>query len=499
MAESNGHTTTVPAWMHPILRSFQAITTRVGLSHRLGSTHEGMRDIEAVLGYKDSLTYRDFKRAYLRNDIARRVVTIWPDITWGAPPIVQDDPAADTPTPFMQAWQDLERRLALYRNLGQLDLLAQLGHYGCLLLGLRGQTDLAQPATPLRSPDDLLFVQPYSEELMRVQTFGTDPADVLYGKPTTYLLLGSGSVESTDYGLRRPVQAGRLVHASRVLHLPGQGGLDDPDIYGLPILEAIYNKLVDLLKVVGGSAEMFWRDAKRRIALEVQEGYTLSPTQADQLTQEAEEYQHGMRDFLRLMGVQAKDLSGTVASPKEHFETLIQCIASTTRIPARVLLGSERGQLASTQDQDEYLRQVNQRQTIYAGPRAVDPLLQKLIDLHILPEPAQPWTLVWPNLWALSEQQQAQVMKDRASAAAATMQAVAAYRGPGMGDTLVSPEEVRALLAPVWQATEMALTPELPPEVEEQLLLSVPTDPSPDGPPADPSASDQPPADPQAA
>ena len=493
MSESrNGHTTAMPPWIDPILRSFQAVTTRLGLSHRLGSTHDGLRSMEAVLGYKDSLSYADFKRAYIRNDLAKRIVNAWPDATWSQPPLIHDDQEADDPTPFEQAWQDLEKRLALFRNLAQIDLLAQLGHYGCLLLGLRGQTQLGQPAAPVRSAEDLLFVQPYSEELLQIETFGNDPGDALYGKPATYRLLSSGSIETTDTGLRRPVRSGVIVHASRVLHLPGQGGIDDPDIYGLPILEAVYNKLVDVMKVVGGSAEMFWRDAKRRIALEVQEGYSLGPEQAEQLTQEAEEYQHGLRDFLRLMGVQAKDLSGTVASPKEHFEVLIQCIAGTVRIPARILLGSERGQLASSQDENEYLRHVGQRQANYAGPRALDPLLQRLIDLHVLPDPQDDqWSIEWPNLWALSELQQAQVMKDRAAAIASTMQAISAYRGPGMGDTLVSPEEVRGLLATVWQSTEMELPPELPPEVEEQLLLSAPVE---EPPPADEPASDQPPA-----
>jgi hypothetical protein len=483
--------------MHPLLRSFQAVTTRLGLSHRLGSTHDGLRQMEEVLGYKDTLTYRDFKRAYIRNDLAKRIVNTWPNATWSQPPLVYDDQDNDVDTPFELAWQALEKRLAIYRNLRLIDRLAQLGHYGCLLIGLRGQPLLSQPAQAVRSPDDVLFLQPYSEELLTVETFGTDAGDPLYGKPQTYRLVGGATSDTTDMGLRRPTHAGVIVHASRVLHMPGEDGLDDPDIYGQPILEAVYNKLVDLMKVVGGSAEMFWRDAKRRIALEVQEGYTLSPDAAAQLTQEAEEYQHGLRDFLRLMGVQAKDLSGTVSSPKEHFETIMQCIAGTVKIPTRILLGSERGELASSQDEDAYLREVAQREVNYAQPRGLDPLIERFIALRILPPPRnEEWVVTWPNVWTLSEQAQATIMKDRAAAVKSVTGALVDYRGPGMGDTLVSPEEIRGLLATVWQGSELELTPELPPEVEEQLLLSAPLE-EPEPPEAEPATA--PPANDEAA
>ena len=495
MAETNGHSTAFPAWMAPILRTYQVLTTRVGLSHLLGSTHDGMRQMEDLFGYKYRLTYLDYKRAYTRNDLAKRIVSTWPEETWGVTPIIHDDQEARTETPFETAWKDLEKRLGLYRNLELIDKLAQLGHYGCLLLGLRGQTNLEQPATPVRSADDLLFTQTYSEEMMQIQTFGQDPSAPNYGKPELYRLVGSGTFESTEAGLRRPVRPGLLVHASRVIHLPGQDGLDDPDIYGMPILEAVYNKLVDLMKVVGGSAEMYFRDAKRRIALEVQEGYSLTPEQATQLTQEAEEYQHGLRDFLRLMGVQAKDLSGNAVSPKDHFDVLMQTIAGTVHIPVRILLGSERGSLASSQDFNQYLSQVAKRQQNYINPRVLDPLLQRCVDLHLLPEPLQPWTIEWPNIWALSEVEQAAVTKDRALAIQAIAQALAQYRGPGMGDTVLSIEELRALMGPVWQGTEIPLTPTPPAEVTDQLLLSAPTEepPAPDGPP-----TETPPAEAQA-
>ena len=467
MSETNGAATGLPRWVQAMMRSFAATSSRLGASHRLGSTHAGARDIETVLGYKDRLTYADFKRAYLRYDLAQALVNTYPEATWSQPPTLKEDDQADTDTPFEAAWNELVERLDIYRYLAQADLLANLGSYAVIVIGLRNQPLLGTEASPVRTPEDVLWLQAYSQEVMTIETFGTDASQPTYRRPTMYRLHTGGGTESVERELPR---IGTLVHASRVIHVPGALRLDE-DIYGLPVLEAVYNKLVDLLQVVGGSALMFWKDAKRRIALEVQEGYQLSDADAETLTTEAEEYAYGMRDFLRLMGVTAKDLSGVVASPKEHFEVIMQCIAGTTRIPMRKLLGSEVGQLASTQDESAFLQQVGRRQVKYAEPDLVRALANQLIALGAIPEPAKRFTCDWGNIWALSELQQAVVTKDRATAINQVMAAIAQYRGPAMGDTVITPEELRALLGTVWQSSSLELPVELPPELEEREAL----------------------------
>jgi hypothetical protein len=474
--EVNGTASTVPPWMAPILRSFQAVTSRLGLSHRLGSTHDGLREMEEVFGYKDRLTYADFKHVYSRGGLGQRLVTIWPEATWSQPPRVHDDPEAADPTPFEQDWDAFTARVGLYRRLAHADMLAQLGHYAGVLIGLRGQDLLSQPATPVRALDDLLFLQPYSEELLQIETFGNDASQPEYGKPLTYRLLQGTSQDTADVGLRRPPRAGVIIHASRVLHVPGQRGLDDPDIYGVPILEAIYNNLVDQMKAVGGAGEMFYRDAKGRYVAEARDGFSLSAEDRAFLEQEAAEWQHGMRDFLRVMGLDVKQLGGLVADPSNHFTVGMQIICAALGVPLRILLGTERGSLASSQDENAFLRGVTDRQVTYAEPLLLRPFLDKV--LAVVPSlPPQPdLTVEWPNLWALSEMQQAEVMKNRAQAVQAVLAAAATYTGPGLVGMLLAPEEVRGLMATVWQVSELELTPELPPEVldQQQLLLDMP-------------------------
>ena len=88
---------------------------------------------------------------------------------------MQEDDQDDVETPFELAWQSLVMRLGVYAKLVRTDVLANLGQYSVLLIGLRGQPDLAAPARPVRSPDDVLFLVPYSEEFAEIDGLRAGP------------------------------------------------------------------------------------------------------------------------------------------------------------------------------------------------------------------------------------------------------------------------------------------------------------------------------------
>jgi hypothetical protein len=465
MGEANVHTTQIPGgW----LRAYAAdLFTRLGLSHALGSTHQGERDIEAVLGYKAHLTYQDFKHAYLRYDLAQRLVNAYPEDTWAQFPTVREDDEEAHDTQFEQDWKTLVKRLDLQTQLPLADVQANLGHYSILLIGLRNQPNLSLPAEPVHGVNDVMFLQRYSEEFVTIEAFGTDASRPDYQRPVKYLL--HTGVTPSDL-LRRPnygVQ-GTLVDASRVIHIPGEYRLDD-DIYGLPVLEAVYNKLVDLLKVVGGSAEMFWRDAKRRITITQQDGFRVDPDVREQMKEDVENFQHGLKDFLGLEGYQVQALAGTVANPREHFNILIQSIAGTCRYPQRVLLGTEEGKLAGVKDDSRYLSRVGSRQVRYAEPTLLRALIDRLIQFGALRIRVPDYTVDWGALHTLSEAERAAIAKDWAAA-------FTAYAGPGMADSVVTREEFRVLHAGLPEVPELGTLVEVAP-VDE--TLTPPAVPSP--------------------
>jgi hypothetical protein len=432
--------TTGPALDPAALRTFATALSRTALAARLGSGFGGRRDTHAVLGYTPELTYLDFKARYLRQHLAQRLVRIAPEATWAQPPSVDDDAPSDGATPFRAAWQQLATRLQVFARLEQADTLAVLGRYSVLLLGLRGQGDLATPAQPVRGPDDVLYLTPYSEEWATVATLETDAGSPTFGQPLTYRL---------DTSRGRGSAAGRtvVVHASRVVHVVVER-LDD-DVYGLPALEKVYDLLDDLYKVVGGSAEMFFRDAKRRIALETREGYHLDAAAEAAFLEKVDEYLYGMKDFLRVEGVDIKDMAGTVASPKDHVDVILSLIAASFAVPRRLLEGSERGELASSQDEAAWLGRITRRQVQIAEPRVLRPLLDRLVLLGVLPQPAQPYVVSWGNLLSLSEDQQATI-------ALKVAQAASAFAGAGLASTLIPESEFRSVYLGLSEVPDVA-------------------------------------------
>ena len=431
MSESNGHT--VPSnqaqratlLTRHALRAFAQIS-RAAMAQRLGNMFDGVRRTHMILGYKDDLQYEDFKIRYIRQDISHRIVSAYPEATWSQPPELLESLEPHDKTAFETAWEALAKRLRIFAKLQQADKLAQLGQYSVLLIGLRHQPALDQPARPVRSPDDVLYLVPYSEEWAKIDRLEGNPGSEQFGKPSHYRINLGRASDARQAQL--PVGTA-LVHASRVLHF-ADDQLDD-EIYGIPRLEPIYDRLDDLLKVVGGGAEGFWQDAKRRLIFSMRDDGEVDPDDEQGLSDEIDEFIHELRSFVRVQGMDVTALNGAAQSPKEHFEVLIDLIAACTGLPKRILTGSERGQLASEKDEENWLQRISQRQQQKAEPEQLRPLVDWCITYKALPTPPT-YVVKWANLFALSEPQQADV----AQKVAAALNSYA----PGAAATVVAPE-----------------------------------------------------------
>lgn len=417
MVATNGDQTVRPGMM----RTFAGLLAdRLGLASRLGWSYDGSRNLYDMLGYKTVLTYQDYLARYERQDLAHRCVHIYPDLTWSQPPLVREVKSEQVDTAFETAWASLVLRLKVYRYLKRVDLLANLGHYAVLLIGLRGQANLALPAQPVRGPEDVLYVQPYSEASATVAEWEDNAGHVYYGRPRRYHIQTGLSSEVGPRG----VPARRLlVHASRVLHV-AEDVLED-DIYGTPRLKPIYNRLEDVDKLVGMSAEGYARDHRRRIAALLRDGYELNEEDRETYKEQVEKYGMGWTDFLSLGGMDVQQLSGQSVSPKDHFDVQVACIAAGLQVPRSVLIGAERGTLASAEEEAQSLKEkLQEREQDFAEPVLLRPLIDRLLPateaepygLSALPVPANGYVVVWENQRALSEPQRAQVAKDKATA-----------------------------------------------------------------------------------
>jgi hypothetical protein len=422
------------------------LRTRAGL----GTTFDGDRDTYDVLGYDEDPTVDDYWERYLRQDIAKRIVDAPSTPTWRERPQVTDDDNDEQITDFERDVRTLWRDHELKSRFDAVDRLSGIGHFGVLIVGLKDGRPRDQPvnAAALSSPDDIAYLMPIGEDRVDDWQLVDDDRDDRFGLPETYdidfsnrdRLNGSSVSFASDGDVRE-------VHHERVIHVPAGNTLDNV-LMGRPRLEAVYNRLHDIEKVVGASAEMMWRAADYGLAIktDAENASKLGKREKKDLENELQKWFHGMQPFLRLSGFDVERLGGETPKPSGPFETLLSLVAGETGIPQRILTGSERGELASTQDRASWLGRISERQTNFAEPKLLRPFIDRMTDFGIVAEPAgnvgdvegdgRDYNVDWPSLFELSAVEKAEMAKNLASA-------LKQSRDPAGGEPIMSRGEKR--------------------------------------------------------
>ena len=178
---------------------------------------------------------------------------------------------------------------------------------------------------------------------------------------------------------------------------------------GYSRLKAVYNRLMDLEKIVGGSGEMFWRNARPGFQGEMQPDYTMSAAMEADLQDQLDEFDHNLRRFLVNEGIKFTPLTQPLEDPGPSVDIQIQMISAETGIPKRILTGSERGELASSEDRNNWFDLIQARREDFAEPVILRPLVERLMEFGALPVGGDSWTVEWEDLYAPSEKQKAEI------------------------------------------------------------------------------------------
>ena len=368
------------------------LLNRLSWSVRAGLQFGGRRNLYATFGYKERLVFQDFVMKYARQGIATRLINAPVTSTWNP------SPTANGTEELIVSWNNLVAAQHIWGIIMRADRLAGLGRFATIFLGYNDVHKIADLAEPVHHGKDLeiLYMQPYGEEASTIRTYITDPSNPRFGLPSFYniRLLNPELVTHTDYIPTQPMGdivrgIATKVHWTRIVHI-SEGILED-QIFGIPRLLPVYNELDDLLKVAGGSAEVFWLNARAGLQIDVDKDMELDTTDAADLQDEIEEYQHELRRVIRTKGVKITNLGATLASPKDTIEVILELIAANTGIPKSVLTGMPMGHTASTQDRANYATLIENRRTEFAVPCMLVPLIQMLQYSSILPEGTITW------------------------------------------------------------------------------------------------------------
>jgi len=365
------------------------------------------RDLNLECGYPEEIKTGDYQAMYDRNEVASRVVKLMPEECWNAfPEVAENDEPEETE--FEKTWKTLIDEHHVYNYLQRIDVLSGVGRFGLLLLGVSDGKSLNEPVE--KKSLDLIYLRPFGEHVVNIKERDKEVTSPRYGLPVLYgirteNLDGTLSSGTTD------------IHWTRVIHVADNREMSE--IFGTPRMKQVYDRLLDLKKLLGGSAEMFWKGGFPGYAFEMDKDRKKSLTDAEKKSLKAEflNFSNKLQRYIALVGVTAKSLTPQVADPKSHFEIQLKAIGIALGVPYRVFMGSEEAKLASMQDVKTWNRRVSKRRESYLTPMLIRPFVDRLVEFGVLPETKR-YFVKWPKLDVMDEKDAAAVTKDKTEALA---------------------------------------------------------------------------------
>lgn len=397
------------------------VTSDATITRWLGQQYGGDRDVHKVLGYPDlddETALERYRARYEYQDIAARIVDVFPEETWRNPPEVVDETEGDS------EFERVTNRLlagGLTREFRRLDKAQRLGEYGLMVIGFDDGQPLDQPVddSAISSLDDVSFYNIFTQENVEdwelgkhSDQFEIEPTDERYNKPVRYYIdFGDVDAENQDDDFK-------WVHWSRVIHV-AEGALET-DLKGEPALKKIFYRLIDREKVIGASAEMFWSGADEKIIANVSDDFALQQYddqgQREDFKEQLESLLHDMQKYIVSSGMEYEVIGGQEVDPSGVVDTIDSAIASAVGMPKNKLMGNETGERSTTMDRNNWFDNISSRQTNLAEPQFVRQTIDRFLGFDILPSPADgDYGVTFPDLFEQTEGDIAETQSTRAN------------------------------------------------------------------------------------
>jgi hypothetical protein len=277
------------------------------------------------------------------------------------------------------------------------------------------------PPTASKKERKLLYMRPFDESLVQVVRYEWNAANPRFGQPVMYRVTLNDPRE-VHAGIGLPL-ATVFVHWTRVVHLFDNRGASE--VFGRPVMREVLNNLYGLRKIYLADPEAYWRAAFTILSFETHPQLGGDPDIDLQGTKDQlENLVNSSQRQLVSRGGTLKSIAPAVVDPTPHIAAQIEAICICIGVPVRVFKGSERGELASSQDDASWNDRLRSRQNYYLTPSVIVPFVDRLIMCGVLPEP-DGYSIEWPDLDSLNDTDKAQILLQRT-------QAYAQYVGGGV-------------------------------------------------------------------
>jgi hypothetical protein len=399
-----------------------SVTRQLDAFAKIGLSHGGDRDLYAVYGYPRVRDYAMYYEQYQSGDIANAIVakparSCWRDKAYLTATQESDESISD------DIFNDLDK-IGMFDALEKADILNRIGSYSLLYIGgLPGEVNRAVDGTA--NLKDIYFSQ-WSQDSAQIDTYDTDMGSRRYGLPTSYTLTptcNDGNSNAID------TRQGMKVHWSRIVHL-AEGSLDN-NISGISSLEPVFNRLLDIQKVIGGAGEAYYINMARKFLMEIDKETVLPEGYFEETAEMAQEYINNQEIIMGAKGAKITAVSVSHADPTGTVTVAMQAISGATGIPIRILTGEGAGQLAGNEDKASWNQLISDRQNqVCAG--WLDAVLAILANANAITLPEVYYTK-WPKPEAMDELTQAEVNLKEAETADAYATALNKYTlSPGV-------------------------------------------------------------------
>lgn len=372
-------------------------------------------------GYPQSITFRDFYNIYRRNAAGFAVVHRLLDGCWQDYPVIIDGDQAEEAKETTPWEKDVTRLMKKWwSKIKDADRRNMVGRYSALLLQVKDNRVWSEPVDIklVKSLGEAALVKliPVWEQQLTVAAWDNDRLSPTFGQPVMFNFNEQPVGDETFIGPTR----GEQVHPSRVI-LFCEGSEDDNTLSGIPLLEAGYNKLLDIEKISGGGAEGFLKNASRQIAVEFSE-------KTDMATLASQAKEAGYQNLGEAMGDKVNKLNrGTDAAavmqagqmrvlsvapgdPGPTWEVTANELAASVQIPFTILFGQQTGRLASDEDKTDWAIRRNTRRNTFLTDR-ITALLERFWTLGIIDPPTNgEVTIQWSDLLAPGEKEKIETM-----------------------------------------------------------------------------------------